>query len=77
MHRIFVAHDPVEAHLIAGLLNNEDIDAQVHGESLFGLRPEIGFTDDTLPSVWISQESQLEEALELVAEYRRDGKAES
>jgi hypothetical protein len=77
MHKIFVAHDPVEAHLIAGLLNNEGIDAQVHGESLFGLRPEIGFTDDTLPSVWISQESQLEEALELVAEYRRDGKAES
>jgi putative signal transducing protein len=77
MNRVFIAHDPIEAHFVASLLKNEGIDAEVQGESLFGLRPEIGFSHDTLPSVWIVEESQLAEALKLVGEFERDKKAES
>jgi hypothetical protein len=77
MNRVFVAHDPIEAHLVAGFLKNEGIDAHVQGELLFGLRPQVGFSEDTLPSVWIGQESQLAEALKLVAEYERDGRPET
>lgn len=74
MNRVFVAHDPIEAHLVKGLLESEGIEAEVQGESLFGLRPEIGISSDTLPSVWIHQESQLAAALKSVAEYERDKK---
>jgi hypothetical protein len=75
MKRVFVAHDPIEAHFVKGLLESEGIEAEVQGESLFGLRPEIGISSDTLPSVWIGQESQLAAALKFVAEYERDKKA--
>lgn len=75
MNRVFVAHDPVEAHFVKGLLESEGIEAEVQGESLFGLRPEIGISSDTLPSVWIRQEAQLSLALKLVAKYERDKKA--
>ncbi len=37
-----VAHDPIEAHFLRGLLEREGIDAEVRGEALFGLRPDIG-----------------------------------
>ena len=74
MNRVFIAHDPIEAHLVRGLLESEGIEAEVQGELLFGLRPEIGISSDTLPSVWIRKESQLAAALKSVAEYERDKK---
>ena len=72
MNRVFVAHDPVEAHFVKGLLESEGIEAEVQGESLFGLRPEIGISSDTLPSVWIAHDAQLAAALRLVDDYERD-----
>ena len=72
MHRVFVAHDPLEAHFVKTLLERASITAEVRGEALFGLRPEIGIASDTLPAVWISQDEQLQSALELVADYERE-----
>lgn len=71
MNKVFVAHDPMEAHFVKGLLEREGIDAEVRGEALFGLRPEIGIESDTLPAVWIIKDAQLKRALEFVAEYER------
>jgi hypothetical protein len=61
---------------VKSLLEREGIAAEVHGEALFGLRPEIGIASDTLPAVWIIKDSELEKALEVVAEYE-SGKAKS
>jgi len=74
MNRVFVAHDPIEAHFVKGLLEGEGIEAEVQGEALFGLRPEIGISSDTLPAVWIAKDAQLAAALKLVADYERDKK---
>jgi len=71
MNRVFVAHDPIEAHFVRGLLEREGIAAEVRGEALFGLRPEIGIASDNLPSVWIAEDAQLKAALEFVADYER------
>ena len=50
-----------------GLLEREGIAAEVRGEGLFGLRPEIGIASDTLPAVWIIKDTQLNRALEFVS----------
>ena len=76
MNRVFVAHDPIEAYFVKDLLTRDGIAAEVKGDALFGLRPEIGISSDSLPSVWITNDAQLKEALDLVAEYERDKKTD-
>jgi hypothetical protein len=76
MKRVFVAHDPIEAHFIKDLLIRDGIEAEVLGDALFGLRPEIGFGSDNLPAVWIANDARVKDALELIAEYERDKKAD-
>lgn len=55
MKRIYVARDPIEAHLVKGLLEAEGIAVEVRGEALFGARGEIPMTEDTLPSIWVRE----------------------
>jgi putative signal transducing protein len=74
MNKVFVAHDPLEAHFVRSLLERNGIAAVVQGEALFGLRPEIGISSDTLPTVWISKDTELKRALEVVADYEREKK---
>jgi Putative prokaryotic signal transducing protein len=74
MNRVFVAANPIEAHFVKDLLERAGIAAEVQGDSLFGLRPEIGIASDTLPTVWITEDAQLPVALELVAQFERDKK---
>jgi len=72
MQKIFVAHDPVEANFVKDLLERAGIAAEIQGEYLFGLRPHIGFADETLlPSVWITEDEQIEAALALIDDYER------
>jgi len=56
-----VTYDPLEAHFVRSLLERQGIAAEVRGEALFGLRPEIGISSDTLPVVWITEDAQLTE----------------
>jgi hypothetical protein len=76
MNKVFVANDPMEAHLVRSLLEREGIAAEVQGEALFGLRPRIGLESDSLPSVWITNDAQLNQALRFVAVYE-SGKSKS
>ena len=71
MKQVFVAQHPTEAHFIRGLLEADGIEAQVQGESLFGIRGDGPWTPDTLPSVWVLNESDAPRALALLAEYGR------
>lgn len=72
MKQVFVARHPTEAHFVKGLLEANDIAAEVHGESLFGARGEAPVTPDTLPSVWVLDEGDAAQALTLLAEYGRE-----
>ena len=72
MQKVFVAHDPIEASFVKDLLLRGGIAAEVHGEHLFGLRPHIGFADETLyPAVWIVDDAQFTEAKALIEDYLR------
>lgn len=66
MLKIYVANNPTEAHFIAGLLNDAGIAAHVQGEALWGARGEVPPTPATLPSVWIDNDDQAEDAAGLI-----------
>ncbi|MEO6222961.1 MAG: DUF2007 domain-containing protein [Vicinamibacterales bacterium] len=66
MTRVFTAQHPTEAHLVEGLLRSGGIQAEVHGESLFSARGELPVTAATLPSVWVLDDGQVADALELL-----------
>ena len=66
MTKVFVAKHPTEAHLVAGLLTTHGIEAQVRGEALFSVRGEVPVAGSTLPSVWVVDDSQITQALDLL-----------
>jgi len=70
MRQVYAARDPIQAHFVRNLLDNEGIKAEVQGENLLGVRGEpLCF----YPSVWVFQDSDFERARALVAEYERRG----
>ena len=71
MQRVFVARNLSEAHIVSGMLNAAGIAAQVRGQFLTGGYGELPITSDTLPSVWIEDESQWAAARSVIAEYER------
>jgi hypothetical protein len=64
--KVFVAQHPTEAHLVKGLLESQGIPAEVRGEALFGTRGEAPVSPDTLPTVWVFDDRQTAEALEVL-----------
>jgi len=75
MIKVFIAQHPTEAHLVAGLLESGGISAEVQGEALFSARGEVPITSSTLPSVWVVDDSQADDALELIRSRRPDAMA--
>ena len=72
MQKVFVANDPIEANFVKDLLIRGGVEAEIQGEHLFGLRPHIGFADETLyPSVWIVEDTQFSTARALIDDYER------
>jgi hypothetical protein len=69
--KVFIGHDVVEANFVRDLLERGGVEAEVQGEILSGLRPQIGIGSDTLPSVWIVDDAQLESARELIEDYEQ------
>jgi len=72
MVKVFVANHPTEAHLIAGFLQSQGIASHVQGETLFATRGEVPLTPSTLPSVWVDDDAQVEEALAVIRDIRAD-----
>jgi hypothetical protein len=77
MKRVYIARHPTDAHLFRGLLLSRGIEAVVRGDSLFATRGESPLTPDTLPSVWVVNDNDLEEAQRLAAEYSSAAPSES
>jgi len=61
LRRVYVARHPTEAHFLKGLLASQGIEAEIRAEALFSARGELPVTSDTCPSVWVLDDSQLEE----------------
>lgn len=68
MKRVYVATTPVDAQFVKAFLASAGIEASVRGEHLFALRGSVPMTDETLPSVWIEDEDDLEQAQRLLAQ---------
>ena len=68
MKRVYVATTPVDAQFVKAFLESAGIEASVRGEHLFALRGSVPMTDETLPSVWIEDEEDLEQAQRLLAQ---------
>jgi hypothetical protein len=70
LKKVYTATDPADAHLLKGLLEGENIVAEVHGEHLYSMRGHVPLTPDTCPSVWVVNDSDFERAAERVAAVR-------
>ena len=70
MKKVYIAKNPADAHLLKGLLEGANIEAEVRGEFLYGVRGEVPITEDTCPSVWIVDDSDYDQAMELVSTFR-------
>ena len=70
MKKVYIAKNPADAHLLKGLLEGENIEAEVRGEFLYGVRGEVPITPDTCPSVWVMDDAHYDRAMELVASFR-------
>jgi hypothetical protein len=65
--KVFAARTPTEAHLVKTLLESEGIAAEVQGDWLFSTIELV--TPETWPSVWVIDDSQLQQAIKLVEDY--------
>ena len=77
MLKVFVARNPVEAHLVLGLLEAEGIAGEVRGEALFTTLQGGGAAAGLLPSVWIARDDQAPAARDRVARYQEGGAGEA
>ncbi len=75
MRRVYRARDPADAHLAAGALEQEGIDAEVRGEHLWSVRGEVPLTPETCPSVWVADDQDAARAEALLAALRREDPA--
>ena len=76
MRQVFIAQNPTEAHFVKGMLTTEGIDCFVRGEALFSARGELPLTEETAPSVWITDDSRLRQAQEIITAYERANRSE-
>jgi hypothetical protein len=72
MEKVFVAQNPVEAHLVLGLLEAEGIAAEVRGEALFTTLQGGASASALLPAVW-ADPGQRDAAEVVLARYRQGG----
>ena len=66
MIKIYTVNFLVDAHILKGLLESQGIKCEVKGEYLFGARGELPITPETAPSVWILDETKINEAKAIV-----------
>jgi hypothetical protein len=69
MTQVFIARNPLEAHVVTGVLEAAGIAAEVRGDALWSARGELPLTADTLPTVWVLDDDRLSEALSVVRDY--------
>lgn len=70
MKKIYLAENPADAHLLKALLEGEGIRADVVGEFLYSCRGEVPIAPDSMPSVWVIDDSDFEKAEEIIRGYR-------
>lgn len=70
MKKIYTARNPIDAHLLKGALEGEQIEAIVQGDFLWGARGEVPVTPETCPSVWIVNDADYEKAVQVLDDFK-------
>jgi len=70
MRKIYTAKNPIDAHLLKGALEGENIQVIVQGDFLWSARGELPISQDTCPSVWIIDDADYEKALQIIEDFR-------
>jgi hypothetical protein len=70
MKKIYTARNPIDAHLLKGALEGEQIKAIVQGDFLWGARGEVPVTPETCPSVWIVDDADYEKAVQVLEDFK-------
>jgi hypothetical protein len=71
MHKLYLAADLIDAHLLLHRLQAAGIEARVLNEHAAGGVGELA-PDDAAPEVWIVQERDLDRALGIVEDHEYD-----
>jgi len=66
--QVYLAENPIEAHIVVDLLQAAGIEAVVQGENLFAIR---GAVPISYPTVWVLDDNDYDRARELALEYDR------
>ena len=66
MQRIYDANDLIEAHIVKGMLEQQNIDVYIGGYYLQGGIGELPASGNV--SIWVADE-QIEQAIEIIKEY--------
>ncbi len=67
--KVFIAHNPTEAHIVCGLLQQAQIACEVRGEMLFAARGELPCDDSSSPYVWLLNPNAEKKAKGMINEY--------
>ena len=67
MIKVYTAQNPLEAHIVRSRLESEGIACLVRGASLWSVRGELPVTMDTLPSIWLYHDEDVETAKAIIA----------
>lgn len=76
MRKVYSALHPTEAYLVKGLLAAENIESEVRGDILFGIRGELPITQETAPTVWIRDSTKLKRARAIIHLYETRNKSD-
>jgi hypothetical protein len=71
MHLVFRAGNILEAHIVAGLLQNNGIDCHVGGHYLQGAVGDLPASD--FAHVFVADDSDIERAESLINDYEKGG----
>jgi hypothetical protein len=66
MKKVYIASNPVNANLLKGVLEGDNIQSIVQGEFLWGVRGEVPITPETSPSVWVIDDADYDRAMEII-----------
>jgi len=69
MKKIYSAYDRPEAFIVKGLLESNGIKADVQDDQLDTLVGGVGYTEAMIPTVWIFDDAQYDEAYALLEAY--------
>ena len=71
LKKIYVAANAVDAHMLKGLLEQEEIPAVVRGDDFVPFQGGNLFEMETRPSVWVFDDEQLPRARALADDFGR------